>query len=388
MLKDELPDDLVAFLESDRRLEYDASAGEMGAFTFRTLDEIEEIDLAVRLRGQESTGTVRALDLLKAEGYDARGMLVYIPSLRKYGSYDRAGGSLTTYRDMSWSAFLADPARYIRAAWRLDSEIAEATFADGATDRIVEVYSAVDRLEANGICEILAEKGIGSEIVGEGLGGAAGRLPYGETVAPRIWVREGDARRAREIIAEWTNRPRRDRSRPAELAEGDSDAEPEAELEPAPESEWEEGAEVLSRCLSLVLLMAAGACVLTGAVWARLNSATIGQYPATAEGLLVADAGRQPRDGRPKPHQRPGTSDRRDLRYAFVVDGKTYYAPIDNRNIKDRRMLIHYDPNHPEKNVAGALTPPWTIVTWALGIGAVLAYCGFRCGRSHPARAE
>ena len=47
MLKDELPDDLVEFLESDRRLDYDASACEIGVFTFRTLEEIGEIDLTV-----------------------------------------------------------------------------------------------------------------------------------------------------------------------------------------------------------------------------------------------------------------------------------------------------------------------------------------------------
>ncbi len=47
MFQDELPDDLVDFIESDRRLEYDASTCEIGVFTFRTLDEIEQIDLTV-----------------------------------------------------------------------------------------------------------------------------------------------------------------------------------------------------------------------------------------------------------------------------------------------------------------------------------------------------
>ena len=125
-------------------------------------------------------------------------MLVYIPSLRKYGSYDGEGESLITYRGMSWSDFLADPARYINAAWDLDAEIAEATFPDMATDRIVNVYSATNSLEATCLGEVLEEKGIGSQIVGEDLGGAAGCLPLGEATAPRIWVREGDAGRARD----------------------------------------------------------------------------------------------------------------------------------------------------------------------------------------------
>ena len=83
MLKDELPDDLVEFLDSDRRLEYDASTCEIGVFTFRTLEEIEEIDVSFTDEGHESTRTVRALNLLKScEVYDPRGILVYIPSLR------------------------------------------------------------------------------------------------------------------------------------------------------------------------------------------------------------------------------------------------------------------------------------------------------------------
>ena len=50
MSKDELPDDLVEFLQSDRRLEYDPSGCEIGVFTLRSLDEVSDIDLAVRPR--------------------------------------------------------------------------------------------------------------------------------------------------------------------------------------------------------------------------------------------------------------------------------------------------------------------------------------------------
>jgi hypothetical protein len=97
----ELPDDLVEFLESDRRLEYDASACEIGVFAFRTLDEVEEIDLTVRAEDHESACTIHALDLVKScEGYDPRGIFVYIPSLRKYGSYDSEQELLITYGGM------------------------------------------------------------------------------------------------------------------------------------------------------------------------------------------------------------------------------------------------------------------------------------------------
>ena len=89
MSKDELPDDLVEFLEFDRQLKYDASACEIGVFTLRALEEVEEIELIVSAKDQESNSAIRALDLLQScEVYDPRGIFVYIPSLRKYGSYD------------------------------------------------------------------------------------------------------------------------------------------------------------------------------------------------------------------------------------------------------------------------------------------------------------
>jgi predicted RNA-binding Zn-ribbon protein involved in translation (DUF1610 family) len=206
MLKDELPDDLLEFLESDRRLKYDASACEIGVFTFRAADEIEEITLTVSAEDEESACVIRALDLLKScDAYDPRGMLVYIPSMRKYGSYDSEKRSLITYRGMSWSAFLADPARYINAGWSADTEIAEETFSESGADRIVEVCSAAHGTEAGFLRSVLEEKGIRAEIVGTSLRTAAGWLPLGEATAPRIWVREGDVGRAHELVEEWIN---------------------------------------------------------------------------------------------------------------------------------------------------------------------------------------
>ena len=411
MPQDELPDDLVEFLKSDRRLEYDAAVCEIGVFTFRSLEEVEEIDLAVRAEGQDSTCTIRALDLLKScAEYDPRGILVYIPALRKYGSYDSEGESLITYRGMAWSDFLAEPARYINAAWYLDAGIAEATFPDQATDRIVEVCSVADASEANGLCEILEEKGIRAQIVGEGLGGAAGGLPFGQTIAPRIWVREGDAGRAREIIDDCMRRASQDWDQPAELAqvvEGDVqnaavlEAELEPELEPEEElvdeadGDLEEETPVASGVrfgwLNPVFVVAGVGCILGGAAWAASNWTALREYPATTEGRLVEHQ-KEVDTPRPSPGEfnvrvprtRRATSDHYYLEYEFVVDGKTYRAVVREASFKNPRMLIHYDPDHPEKNFAGALTPPWIILASALAIGVLLAYCGYQLGSSKP----
>ena len=211
MFQDELPDDLVDFLESDRRLEYDASTCEIGVFTLRTLDEIEQISLTVSDKEHDSKCTIRALDLVKScEVYNPRGILVYIPSLRKYGSYDREEELLITYRGMAWSDFLANPARYVNAAWDNEPEIAEATFSEAASNRLAEVYSAANGLEAHSLRAVLEERGIRAEVVGETLQTAAGDLPLGQSLAPRIWVWEGDAGRARELIEEFTSQSRQE----------------------------------------------------------------------------------------------------------------------------------------------------------------------------------
>jgi hypothetical protein len=207
VIKDELPDDLVKFLWLDRDVKYDASKCEIGVFTFRTLDEVEEIELIVSAEESDAVCVMRGLDLLRScEEYDPRGMLVYIPSLRKYGSYDREKKSLITYRDMSWSDFLANPTRYINASWFEDDEIAEETFNETDAERIVEICSAANSMEAGFLSDALADKGIRAEIVGAPLRTAAGLLPLGETTSPRLWVREGDSGRAREIIDQVTRR--------------------------------------------------------------------------------------------------------------------------------------------------------------------------------------
>ena len=86
----------------------------------------------------------------------------------------------------------------------------------------------------------------------------------------------------------------------------------------------------------------------------------------------------------PLPHERRSFSMGYDSRYAFVVDGKTYFALVHNSNTLDPRIPIHYDPNHPGRNIAGELTPPWIILIFALGIGGLLAYFGYQWRTSPP----
>lgn len=249
-----------------------------------------------------------------------------------------------------------------------------------AADRIVEVYSAANVIEAQELCAVLEEEAIQTQIVGDQLGNAAGCLPLGEVLEPRIWVRESDAKRAQEIIEEWTNQPQPQWSWPVQ---GDDEEEPEDEGTPQASS-----SRFFWLCQGCAIVGTAS--ILIGALWALCNWATMCKYPETTEGVLVGnrlyyEGDFTPDDNIPITGERANFSIRYRLRYGFFVDGKTYYAVDQNGNVHDRHVPIHYDPNHPEQNVVGPIIRPRTILVSTWGIGAILLLVGFGY-RGMPAR--
>jgi len=104
----------------------------------------------------------------------------------------------------------------------------DAAPSDAKSERIVELCSAADAVEAHALCDLLEEAGIHARMVGESLGYAGGGLPLGEAIAPRVWVSEKDAARAREIVDDWRDRPCENLGTSAEgeaAADSDSDEE-------------------------------------------------------------------------------------------------------------------------------------------------------------------
>jgi hypothetical protein len=70
-------------------------------------------------------------------------------------------------------------------------------------EQLVEVYAARDSMEAHFVRTLLEDDGIDARVVGEGLTFAIGDLPLGLPTSPRVWVRDEDAERARELIDAW-----------------------------------------------------------------------------------------------------------------------------------------------------------------------------------------
>jgi hypothetical protein len=247
---------------------------------------------------------------------------------------------------------------------------------DLPADRVVEVYAAANVFEAHELQAVLAEEGIQSQIVGEELGNAAGCLPLGEALAPRIWVREADASRAREIIDQCIGQPHEEGAEP--LDGDDQDASEEEAETPGAGYYW----------LGQALMGLGMICIVAGLVWGSVNWVTLHTHQGTAQGVLVG--------GKDKTSYIPATSDRNvpgagqrsgffsfdyELEYQFTASGKNYYAVVENGNVDDRQVPIHYDLEDPGQNVVGPLTRPWTILLWTCGIGAFLILGGRTCCR-------
>jgi hypothetical protein len=69
----------------------------------------------------------------------------------------------------------------------------------------VEVFVARDVTEAQFVCDLLADAGIGARVVGVPLGMVAGKVPPLEAT-PRIWVHADEVERARPILDEYRRR--------------------------------------------------------------------------------------------------------------------------------------------------------------------------------------
>jgi hypothetical protein len=259
---------------------------------------------------------------------------------------------------------------------------------DLKNERIVELCSAANVVEAYALRALLEEANIRSRIVGESLGNAAGWLPLGETVAPRVWVREEDAARAREIIDERIGQPCQELS---SLAEDDEQTALDAASE---EGGVPRACDVRFRWLSQGLSLIGSACILFGTVWAWYAWTTMHKYAGTTEGVVVdyqwhCSVDSDPTAEIPIPRASATVSIWYEVQYVFVVNGKTYYSVDRHCEQVVNRMPIHYDPHEPATNVVGSLTSPWLVLAFALGIGGSLSFVGYcfaRTGRQPSSR--
>lgn len=129
MSKPKLPSDLLQFLRENRRLVYDPSRCECGSVSLvqwgqLTIKEFyvdsEGTPLAVLDPHKGETGyyAVPGLDLIGAcKSYDPEGILIWLPDLNLYGTWDSDRWDLLTFPGATWTEIAADPVKYLNAQW-------------------------------------------------------------------------------------------------------------------------------------------------------------------------------------------------------------------------------------------------------------------------------
>jgi hypothetical protein len=250
-------------------------------------------------------------------------------------------------------------------------------------ERLAEVCSAGNIVEADGLCELLEEAGIQARVVGEGPGVAAAGLALGENVSPRIWVYDRDLARAREVIEQW-------RSRQVNEPIGLTDSEPPPESERPVEAEYAElPSDVRLRFLSQGFFIAGLVCILIGAVWAWRNSTMLSTYSGTAiarfnnvfvsTSMCVAP----PRERDLPPGNVAAEYSFRytySAQYVYIVNGEKYKALLTVDRAENAPMLvdIRYNPRFPANNIVGSITPPWMILLFAAMVGVFFCFVGYQ----------
>lgn len=126
-----LPADLIALLAAGNQLEYDPEPCEAGAITLVPLSElklerfpVETCSLAVYDKDphfpKKNSYLVLGVNLAASctGGYEAVGLLVWLPIERRYGIWDSSHCGIQVFgADVTWTGIVANPVPYINAGW-------------------------------------------------------------------------------------------------------------------------------------------------------------------------------------------------------------------------------------------------------------------------------
>ena len=122
------PNDVTAYLQAHRSFDYDPSSTECGAVGLVSPEDLTLRDFWVNGEDRDWTDdphaaddgcyVVPGIDLVgEIDGFDPDGILLWIPELVGFGSWDCDHWDLIVFGDTSWDEIVADPVRYLDAQW-------------------------------------------------------------------------------------------------------------------------------------------------------------------------------------------------------------------------------------------------------------------------------
>ncbi|MCB0996163.1 MAG: hypothetical protein KDB21_13785 [Acidimicrobiales bacterium] len=123
-----VPDEALAYLAAHRTFDRDISMSEVGAIVLAEPSSLAVRDFWVDGGGRDWPAdphrhhagyyVVPGIDLVRAvDGYDPDGVLIWIPALRSFGTWDLDHWDLIVFEDTSWEAIADDPVPFLDALW-------------------------------------------------------------------------------------------------------------------------------------------------------------------------------------------------------------------------------------------------------------------------------
>ena len=123
-----LPGEVVSYLRSHRTFDIDTSPSECGDVVLASADALAVRDFWVNGEGRDWPDdphaddggyyVVPGVDLVGAvEGFDPDGILVWVPELSSFGTWDSDHWDLIVFEATPWEAIVADPVPFLDAQW-------------------------------------------------------------------------------------------------------------------------------------------------------------------------------------------------------------------------------------------------------------------------------
>ena len=119
-----LPKDLVDFIGQGKSLSYDKEKCVIGQIELVTIDTFIKgriyVDETEAIEGNSTRGyyVIPAVDLIaECEGFDAWGLLVWLPEKKMFGSWDSDHRILRVFPNIKWADIVKEPIKYLNVLW-------------------------------------------------------------------------------------------------------------------------------------------------------------------------------------------------------------------------------------------------------------------------------
>ena len=122
------PNDAIAYLHAHRSFDHDPSNSVCGAVVLAAADALTLREFWIDGEGRDWIDdphegddgyyVVPGIDFVaQVDGFDPDGILVWIPGLESFGTWDSDHWDLIVFEETRWDAIVADPLRYVDAQW-------------------------------------------------------------------------------------------------------------------------------------------------------------------------------------------------------------------------------------------------------------------------------